>query len=122
VLKESLRLHHIGASPRQAVPGSTVTFEGRSYPIDNHQLLILGGAIQRDPTYFYSPNTFDPDRFLRPDFHPDSKAAWMPFEKGPRDCLGQQLAILEMKLALVLTLRFFEFETMYAEDAVSVPG
>ena len=46
----------------------------------------------------------------------------MPFEKGPRDCLGQQLAIFEMKLALVLTLRFFEFETMYAEDAVSVPG
>jgi cytochrome P450 len=85
-------------------------------------LLILGGAIQRDPRYFSSPNTFDPDRFLRPDFHPDSKSAYMPFEKGPRDCIGQQLAILEMKITLVLTLRYFDFETCYKEDAVKVEG
>jgi cytochrome P450 len=85
-------------------------------------LFILGGAIQRDPRYFSSPNTFDPDRFLRPDFHPDSKSAYMPFEKGPRDCIGQQLAILEMKLVLVLTLRYFDFETLYRQDAVKVEG
>ena len=46
----------------------------------------------------------------------------MPFEKGPRDCIGQQLAILEMKIVLVLTLRSFDFETVYREDAVKVEG
>lgn len=43
------------------------------------------------------------------------KGAWRPFEHGPRSCIGQELAMLEMKVILVLTVRTFEIELVYEE-------
>lgn len=45
------------------------------------------------------------------------KDAWRPFEKGPRACLGQSLALLQLKIILVLTLRTFDFETVYEDGS-----
>jgi cytochrome P450 len=47
------------------------------------------------------------------DFQQIPKDVFRPFEKGSRDCIGQQLAMLEMKIILALTLRHFEFEEDY---------
>lgn len=48
--------------------------------------------------------------------------AWMPFEKGPRNCIGQQMATLEVRVVAVLTLRFFDFEAVFKGHGLSVPG
>ncbi|KAL2837361.1 cytochrome P450 [Aspergillus pseudoustus] len=36
-------------------------------------------------------------------------SAWRPFERGPRNCIGQKLANLEAKIVLVCMLRRFDF-------------
>lgn len=37
-------------------------------------------------------------------------SAWRPFERGPRNCMGQDLAIIEARVVLALVVRRFEFE------------
>ena len=43
------------------------------------------------------------------------RGAWRPFEFGPWNCIGQELALLEMKLVLVLAIRQFDFSMPYDE-------
>jgi len=40
--------------------------------------------------------------------------AYMPFGVGNRNCIGQRLAMIEMKIALILTVR--KFQVMKVED------
>lgn len=54
------------------------------------------------------------------DAETNSSPAWQPFSKGPRNCIGQQMAMLEGKTATVLTLRWFDFGDAYGEQAESV--
>ena len=49
------------------------------------------------------------------EFPPIPKNAFRPFEKGPRDCIGQELAMLEARIVLALTLRKFNFKEAYEE-------
>ena len=37
------------------------------------------------------------------------------FEKGPRSCIGQELALVEMRVILVLIVRRFDFTVGYDE-------
>lgn len=73
----------------------------------------------RDPDLFNDPDSFAPDRFLGPHGSIPS-GAWRPFEKGPRSCVGQGLALIEIKLALVVLCRRFDFELAYPQNSPSL--
>jgi cytochrome P450 len=36
--------------------------------------------------------------------------AWRPFERGARACLGRDLAIDQLRIVLLLTVRYFDLE------------
>lgn len=57
------------------------------------------------------PSHFDPERFVEPRRPPPG--AWRPFERGPRACMGQGLAMEELRTVLLLTVREFEFAYAY---------
>jgi hypothetical protein len=73
--------------------------------------------IHRNEAYFPRPIEFIPERFIPsktpfPDckLHtPAGKDAWRPFEKGPRNCIGQELAMMEIKVVLALVVREIDF-------------
>lgn len=68
--------------------------------------------MMHDPRFFPKPYKFIHDRFL-PDkspFPPIPRNVHRPFEKGPRNCIGQELAMLEVRVVLALTLRKFDFK------------
>ncbi|KAF8848019.1 cytochrome P450 [Acephala macrosclerotiorum] len=125
VLKECLRLHPVGFTVRQAAPGATVTYNGRSYPMEGHMIAVLTSSMHRNPSLWppspsFPLDEFHPDRFL--DSETNSSAAWQPFEKGPRNCIGQQLALLEVKVIAVLMVRWFDFEAKLKDHGLKVEG
>lgn len=54
-------------------------------------------TTQRDAETFPEPDKFEPSRWLVPETDA-MKEMSMPFSKGPRACLGKNLAIMELKL------------------------
>ncbi|NP_001352286.1 cytochrome P450 9e2-like [Mycetomoellerius zeteki] len=55
-------------------------------------------AIQRDEKYYNNPEKFDPERFLDDKMH--SSSWYMPFGLGPRMCIANRFAMLEIKILL----------------------
>ncbi len=70
---------------------------------------------------WHDPAAFKPDRFLpggEYDSFDESIRAYMflPFIQGPRNCLGQHLALLEARIVLALLTKRFKF-TPVEKDA-----
>ena len=117
VIKETLRLYPADSSPRRGDAEFSLMENGRQYPTEVTMVWTLLQAIHRDPQYWPQADSFLPDRWLVPKDHLlyPVKGAWRAFELGPRNCIGQELAILEMKLALALTIRKFDFTPSFRE-------
>ena len=118
VLKEVLRLYPAVSSVRAGEPGFNVTDDsGRRFPTDKLLVWANPQTIHRDPAYWPQADHFLPDRWLVPPGHElyPIKGAWRPFEHGPRNCIGQELAMIEMKIIMVFTLRRFDIRPVYEE-------
>jgi cytochrome P450 len=73
-------------------------------------IMVSIQTIQLDPRNFEDPTTFLPERHLEPNAASTYRTTWRPFERGMRACLGQDLAMDEMRVILLLTARWFDFE------------
>ncbi|CAL1689865.1 unnamed protein product [Lasius platythorax] len=58
---------------------------------------IPSHAVHHDPKYYSQPNKFDPDRFLNGEV---DSSVYMPFGIGPRICIANRFALMEMKVML----------------------
>ncbi|KAI1470981.1 cytochrome P450 [Daldinia caldariorum] len=112
VIKEALRIHPLGSTFRRGSPDFYFVCDGLRYPTEN-------ALIQTNPTVVHlrsdlwpRATEFLPERFLVAEDHPlhPVKNAWRAFELGHTRCIGEELAMMEMKLALVLTVRELEFD------------
>jgi cytochrome P450 len=67
-------------------------------------------AMHRSDRYFPNPTKFDPDRWT-PEFQRTlPKYAFFPFGGGPRSCIGEGFAWMELELVLTEILRRWRFE------------
>ncbi|KAL8869296.1 MAG: hypothetical protein Q9174_004377 [Haloplaca sp. 1 TL-2023] len=116
VIKEVLRLYPAVSGTRYGERGFDVVDDtGRHFPTQNFLVWDIGQAIQRDPTYWPRPDDFVPERWLVSPgdaLHP-IKGAYRPFSHGPRNCIGQELAMIEMKVIMVLVARRFNITLGY---------
>ncbi|KAK4182778.1 cytochrome P450 [Podospora australis] len=121
VIQETLRLFPIGMVVRALPPGMTsFDLNGKTYPVrPSNYFGVLSYASHYDPNIFDSPSDFRPERFLaeEPDF---PRNAYRPFERGLRSCIGQSLAMDEMRISLVMLARWFDFE-LRDHNPVKVP-
>ncbi|EMC95481.1 hypothetical protein BAUCODRAFT_35464 [Baudoinia panamericana UAMH 10762] len=123
VIREVLRLQPPASTLRTGPPGSFATdpTTGQRLPTEHFMMWCVDVGLHRNPKYWDSPHVFRPERFLKDDSKSDTSAnftsnpAWVGFSKGPRNCIGQELAVLETKVILAMTLRKFEFQAAFDE-------
>lgn len=65
------------------------------------------GATMTNVKYFDDPWEFKPDRFNSPLEHPN---AYTPFSGGPRNCIGQHMSMMEVRIAVVDILKKYKLE------------
>ena len=64
--------------------------------------------MHNDKKYWEQPELFNPDRFLNEKGKFVKSSHVIPFSSGPRQCVGQSLAQMEIFLFLVSLVRDFE--------------
>jgi cytochrome P450 len=62
-------------------------------------------VAQGDARWFAQPERFDPARFLGDAARELPRGAWIPFGAGPRVCLGNSFAAMEMALVLAMLVQ-----------------
>jgi cytochrome P450 len=119
VLHEALRL-----CPPAPVSGRLVMedIEVDGYRVEAGTMVLLGVyALQRDPALWADASTFDPDRF-RPEVAKSiDRWQYVPFGAGPRTCVGDHFAMLELALALGTIVRRTEIRSIDPEFPMAVP-
>ncbi|TLD06817.1 hypothetical protein E2P81_ATG10509, partial [Venturia nashicola] len=113
VIKESLRMQPPASTVRMGQEGFFLHDPQTGEPINTAGLMLwaVDVGLHRNATYWPDPHTFNPERFLQSETNP----AFVPFSKGPRNCIGQELAMIESKIILALTMRLFDFAPAYDE-------
>jgi cytochrome P450 len=112
VIKESMRvLPPIGGSFR--VMTRDADFGGFRIP-EGWRIFVRADSVHFESQYYAEPKRFDPERWLgegeRPSF------SYIPFGGGPRACLGQHFALVEMHVLLALILRAFTWTLSPNQD------
>ncbi|TGO81629.1 hypothetical protein BPOR_1076g00020 [Botrytis porri] len=111
-IKETLRVHALGQTHREGSPGFNFLIDDIVYPTEGMIIQTVPAATQARPDLWPRVKEFLPERFLVAEGHDlyPPKNAWRPFELGNTRCIGEELAMMEIKLILVLTLRNLEFD------------
>jgi len=62
-------------------------------------------VTHRHPAFWEDPDRFDPERFRPGVERTRPRFAYFPFSGGPRLCIGEQFALMEMQLVVALVLQ-----------------
>ncbi|XP_016154216.1 PREDICTED: cholesterol 24-hydroxylase isoform X1 [Ficedula albicollis] len=106
ILKESLRLYPPVSGTLRRLEKDDV-INGIRIP-GNTTVFLNTYVMGRMEKFFKDPLTFDPDRFSKD--APKPYYCYFPFSLGPRSCIGQVFAQMEVKVVMAKLLQRFEFQ------------
>ncbi len=98
VIRETLRLYSPAWNQTREVLAD-VQFGEYTIPKGN-TIIISPYIVHRNPAYFDEPEAFRPERFTEGYEKRFVKGTYFPFSAGPRVCIGQPFALMEMQLIL----------------------
>ena len=123
VLKESMRLYPVAPFIVRKLPKQI----GIPHPDKEKGLLYLPAetfvciwiySLHRNPALWHRPNDFVPERWIDPSIRQMDIAqtssstigtSYMPFAAGPRNCVGQPIAHVILRIMLSKTIRDYKF-------------
>lgn len=107
VILEALRLYPpFWMIDRMAMGDDKI--EGVHIPAGTMVIPYIYGT-HRNPGLWRDPDVFDPSRFERDKVKARHPFSYIPFGGGPRVCIGNNMAILQILLIVVTLLRRYDF-------------
>ncbi|KAH7024893.1 cytochrome P450 [Microdochium trichocladiopsis] len=120
-LEETMRMYPPAATMTPRIsPGAEV---GGYWLPQGSLIHVYSNAAYRDPANFTDPDSFHPERWLKPAhpqhdarFDSDKKEVFKPFSFGARDCIGKNLAYAEMRVIASRLVYNFDFKLLPGQD------
>lgn len=120
IVLESMRVYPpVYVIGREAIEACEV--RGYHVPVGT-TLLMSQWVVHRDPTYFPQPEEFRPERWADGLAQRLPKYAYFPFGGGPRICIGNTFAMMEIMLVLATIARRFRFTIVPDHPVVPWPS
>ena len=114
-IEETLRIHPpVPAGPPRSVPPGGDTVDGQWIP-GGTTVSVGQWSACHDPANFRNPDEFVPERWIDPAYASDVKKALQPFSVGPRNCIGRNLAYMEMRI--MIARLFWNFDVLSVDGA-----
>ncbi|GFH52406.1 hypothetical protein CTEN210_08882 [Chaetoceros tenuissimus] len=108
VVKEAIRLNPVTATGSCRCLGKDFTSR-EGYVLPKGSIIFTNFLItMRDPTVFEDADTFNPSRWENPS--EAMKKAFLPFAIGKQNCLGQNLAMVQVHSIVAKLLSSFQVE------------
>lgn len=110
VIEEAMRLYPPAwAISRRALSDDEIG----GFHIPARSMLILSPYVtQRNPLYWDHPAAFDPGRFSSENASVRPKFSYFPFGGGPRICIGNGFAMMEIQLILATVIQKYRMELL----------
>ncbi|XP_070392533.1 cytochrome P450 3A14-like [Dermacentor albipictus] len=109
VVDETLRLYPPSVSGVARQAKEDFEYNGIKYKAGTNVMAALY-QIHRDQRYFSNPLEFNPDRFSPENEASFTKAAFMPFGVGPRNCVAMRLALLKVRYTVAKMVQKYRME------------
>jgi cytochrome P450 len=71
-------------------------------------ILVFQYVTHRHPDFWEQPEAFDPERFAAERVAGRARFVYFPFSGGPRQCIGNQFAVMEAQLILATILSRYQ--------------
>lgn len=119
VLLESMRLY-----PPAWIAGRLVHADhviGNTPVYKDDAILLNIYALHRDRKWWDEPERFIPERFSAEEQKKRKGLVYIPFGAGPRMCIGNNFAIMEITMLLAKLFHHFDFELVEGQEVVPEP-
>ncbi|KAK1438676.1 hypothetical protein QVD17_04486 [Tagetes erecta] len=122
VIKETMRLH--APSPLLAPHKTETEVKLGNYIVPAEtQILVNVWAIGRDPSFWESPTSFMPERFLKNEIdYKGQHFEFLPFGSGRRRCPAMPLAPRMVSLILASFVYHFDWKLPHDKDEMDMNG
>ncbi|KAF5859907.1 hypothetical protein ETB97_002221 [Aspergillus alliaceus] len=120
VINESLRMAHSVTIRLPRVPTTPLAYKDYTIPPGTpvSQSIYF---VHTDPSVFPDPETFNPERWIEASSNGERLTRFLvPFTKGPRICLGMNLAYSELYLMFAALVRRFELEIKTTPESIRI--
>jgi cytochrome P450 len=125
IIDETMRLYPAGwVVTRKALHDDQL---GEYFVPAGTEIYVAPYFIQRHPALWDEPDRFNPDRFRPENARHRHRLATMPFSAGPRNCIGEHFARIEMQIHLLtiaqcLRLRYVQSKPIELDAGVNLRG
>jgi cytochrome P450 len=120
VIQESMRLYppifvYMRCAAEDDVIGGFGIPKGR-------WIVVCPYVTHRHPAFWENPEKFDPERFAPGKEKGRHRVAYLPFGAGPRKCIGDSFAMVQMPLVVAMIAQRFRLDLVEGQKVVPEPA